>query len=330
MPVFDVFISYSTKDKTIADAACAALEAARIRCWIAPRDIRPGVEWGAAIVDAIDRCRVMVLIFSSNANASPQIRNELVQAVNRGVPIIPLRVESVSPSKSLAFYMAAVHWLDALTPPLEKHLMRLAEAVNAFLQIDEDSTSNAAKRPADPLWPQLRAARASMLLVALFLMVEGTQLTLSMLNDNVGINTLRDWAFILCAGIGQIIAGALIIAGWKWGPYLGVAVGAYRTSESLSLLFKLPGFDTYTSFLMSIHILVIPLLYGCAFAILLSNRRPFLSPLWSFVIFVVAHGCLLAIGSYYFFPGMVLTIPPVIISIVVGYAIYQRRIFAVV
>ncbi len=34
---FDVFISYSSIDKTTADAACNALESAGIRCWIAPR-----------------------------------------------------------------------------------------------------------------------------------------------------------------------------------------------------------------------------------------------------------------------------------------------------
>ncbi|NQT71340.1 MAG: toll/interleukin-1 receptor domain-containing protein [Chloroflexi bacterium] len=34
----DVFISYSTNDKTVADAVCATLESQKIRCWIAPRD----------------------------------------------------------------------------------------------------------------------------------------------------------------------------------------------------------------------------------------------------------------------------------------------------
>ncbi len=33
----DVFISYSSKDKPIADAVCANIEAAGIRCWVAPR-----------------------------------------------------------------------------------------------------------------------------------------------------------------------------------------------------------------------------------------------------------------------------------------------------
>ena len=68
---FDAFISYASKDKPTADAVCAALEDAQIRCWIAPRDILPGADWSASIIDALDQCRVMILIFSGNANNSP-------------------------------------------------------------------------------------------------------------------------------------------------------------------------------------------------------------------------------------------------------------------
>ena len=77
---FDTFISYSGQDKTAADATCAVLEGAGIRCWIAPRDIRTGEEYGAAIIEAIDHCRVMVLVISSNANASRQIHREIERA----------------------------------------------------------------------------------------------------------------------------------------------------------------------------------------------------------------------------------------------------------
>jgi hypothetical protein len=133
---FDVFVSHSSKDKAIADAACAALEAAGIRCWIAPRDIMPGMEYGAAIVDALDHCRVLVLIFSANANESPQLRREVEHAVSRAVPIVPVRIENVLPTRSMAYFVESVHWLDALTPPMESHLHRLAEAVKAMLQVD--------------------------------------------------------------------------------------------------------------------------------------------------------------------------------------------------
>src|SRR5262252_2384262 len=128
--------SYSSQDKTAADAACAVLERAGIRCWIAPRDIRPGQEYGHAIIEAIDQCRVMVLIFSANANDSRQIHREIERAVSKGVPIIPLRIEEVVPTRSMEYFLGAIHWLDALTPPLEKHLQQLVEAVKALLQID--------------------------------------------------------------------------------------------------------------------------------------------------------------------------------------------------
>ena len=131
----DLFISHSTRDKTAADAACAALESAGIRCWIAPRDITPGVEWGEAIIDAISQCRVMVLIFSANANESSQIRREVERAVSRAIPIIPLRIEDIVPAHSLAYFIGNVHWLDAMTPPLDAHLGRLVESVKALLQM---------------------------------------------------------------------------------------------------------------------------------------------------------------------------------------------------
>src|SRR5262249_46745872 len=73
----DVFISYSHHDKAVADAACAMLGNSGIRAWIAPRDVRPGVEYGAEIVEAIERCRVLVLIFSESANSSGQILREV-------------------------------------------------------------------------------------------------------------------------------------------------------------------------------------------------------------------------------------------------------------
>ena len=132
----DAFISHSTHDKTAADATCAALEASGVRCWIAPRDIRPGAEWGEAIIDAINHSRVIILVFSANANESPQIRREVERATNKGIPIIPLRIQDIAPTRSLEFFIGNVHWLDALTPPLATHLRQLVETVKALLQID--------------------------------------------------------------------------------------------------------------------------------------------------------------------------------------------------
>ncbi len=129
----DVFISYSSKDKPAADATCAVLESKGIRCWIAPRDITPGTDWGETIVEALHTSRALVLVFSANANLSQQIKREVERAVNVGLPIIPLRIENVMPTKSLEYFLSTPHWLDAFTPPLEHHLNYLADVIRHIL-----------------------------------------------------------------------------------------------------------------------------------------------------------------------------------------------------
>jgi hypothetical protein len=101
-----------------------------------PTRHQAGGEYGASIIDAIDQCRVMILIFSSSANDSSQIHREIERAVSKGVPIVPVRIEEVLPTKSMEYFLGAIHWLDALTPPIEKHLHHLAETVKAILQVD--------------------------------------------------------------------------------------------------------------------------------------------------------------------------------------------------
>src|SRR5271168_534455 len=130
---FDAFISYASKDKIVADAVCARLEAAGIRCWIAPRDIVAGTSYGEAIIDAIHGAKVMVLVFSSSANASGHIPKEVERAVSSGVAILPFRIEDVAPGKSLDYFIGSVHWLDAMTPPMEKHLDNLAATVHKLI-----------------------------------------------------------------------------------------------------------------------------------------------------------------------------------------------------
>lgn len=130
----DVFVSHSVKDKAVADAIVARLEADSVTCWIAPRDVVPGADWGESIIDAIESSRIMILIFSRNADASPQIKREVERAVNKGVYIIPFRIDDIPPSKSLEYFISTSQWMDAFSPPLERHLDNLAKTVKAVLK----------------------------------------------------------------------------------------------------------------------------------------------------------------------------------------------------
>jgi hypothetical protein len=132
-PHHDIFISYSHEDKPIADAICAALESENLRCWIAPRDVLPGENYPAAIINAIEQSRIMVLVYSSRSNTSDHVIRELTKAVSTGVIILPFRIEDIPPSKDMEYLIGIPHWLDALTPPLEQHIEKLVQTVKILL-----------------------------------------------------------------------------------------------------------------------------------------------------------------------------------------------------
>jgi hypothetical protein len=125
----DVFISYSTKDKIIADAVCAKLEESKIRAWIAPRDVPGGSNFAASIIRAINTCKVFVLIWSANTNTSNHILNEINQAFDQGIIILPFRIQDVQPTDEMRYYLGRTHWLDAIDPPLENHIENLIDTI---------------------------------------------------------------------------------------------------------------------------------------------------------------------------------------------------------
>ena len=129
----DVFISYAEEDKSTANAACATLESDGISCWIAPRDIRPGAKWEQAIMDAISASRVMVVVFSEDANRSYHVQREVGSAFENGITVIPFRLTNTKPTGVLDYYLRPVQWLDAFTPPLESHLKSLAVQIGDLM-----------------------------------------------------------------------------------------------------------------------------------------------------------------------------------------------------
>src|SRR5438105_7281145 len=146
----DVFLSHSVKDKAVADAIVARLEAESVICWVAPRDVVPGADWGESIINAIESSRIMILLFSQSANASSQIKREVERAVNKGVYIIPFRVDDIPPTKSLEYFISTSQWMDAFSPPLERHLDNLAKTVKAVLAGPHLAGANVPAQPERP------------------------------------------------------------------------------------------------------------------------------------------------------------------------------------
>ena len=115
----DVFISYASKDKPVADAVCAALESHRVRCWIAPRDVLPGKPYPEAIEQAITEAKLMVVIYSTPAAASSAVRSEIHLAFTSERTILPFRIEDIPLARVLpgrgSFGDVATAGFDAAT-----------------------------------------------------------------------------------------------------------------------------------------------------------------------------------------------------------------------
>ena len=145
-----VFISYASADKTVADRVCTALEAAGVSCWIAPRNIEPGIDYPAAIVEGVNAARVLVLILSAQAEASPHILTEVGHAFNGKKRIIPFRLSSEALPADLEYFLSMTQWLDAPDGATEQNLKRLTEATLDAL------AGKPAPRQLPPRWRRAR------------------------------------------------------------------------------------------------------------------------------------------------------------------------------
>jgi hypothetical protein len=149
-----VVISYTQPDWDLARELVAHVEAHGIACWIAGRDVPFGADRATEIVNAIATARVMVLVFSANANSSTDVHREVERAFDRGVPLLPFRIADVAPSSSLEYFLSSQNFLDAYPPPLALHYARLCACLNTML-----AGSTGATRPPDtPLPPSPHAS----------------------------------------------------------------------------------------------------------------------------------------------------------------------------
>ena len=128
----DIFVSYASPDRDVAFRIVSFLEEQGITCWVAPRDVPPGVEYGQAIINGIEQSRALVLILSDQSNDSQFVRKEVERAVSKTKPVLPVRIREVTPSGSLEFFISSAQWVDAWKSPMEQHLLPLVGAIKAI------------------------------------------------------------------------------------------------------------------------------------------------------------------------------------------------------
>ena len=127
-PKASAFISYSSRDKNIADNLCFKLEQRGIAVWYAPRDVQG--PYANSIVQAIDSCTHFIVILSQNSMTSQHVLNEIDLAFQKlpgNIKFKPLRVDNSLFTPSFKYYLSRQHWMDGTVPPLENRLNEFVE-----------------------------------------------------------------------------------------------------------------------------------------------------------------------------------------------------------
>lgn len=148
---WDVFISHAMEDQAAALALCTTLEAAQIKCWIAPRNITPGMTWPAAISAAIRESRLMLIVFSAYADRSPHMAREVELADRRSMAILPVRIEPVEPTGDLEYFLANRQWIDVDPRNLPERAEYIVLSIGVLLRRSTGQTGSPDAQPQEPV-----------------------------------------------------------------------------------------------------------------------------------------------------------------------------------
>lgn len=143
----DVFISFSSADRELAERIYDRLQKFEVAPWMSSRDILPGMDYQGSIVDAIQQSKVVLLVFSSQANHSAEVVKELSLASTKLV--IPARIEDVAPEGAFRYQISNRQFYD-LFEDFDRRLDDLCKHVKATISgegaVASPSTSATASR----------------------------------------------------------------------------------------------------------------------------------------------------------------------------------------
>ena len=141
----DVFISYSSKDEEIAVLLHEALNKRSINSWVALYDINYGGNYAREIFDAIEQAKVFSVIISANSCKSDHVKNEIELAtrqIQKGLIIMPIRIDKEEMDKEMQYYLARKQWLDASNPPLQEKIENYCSRICSILHIEQEELNS--------------------------------------------------------------------------------------------------------------------------------------------------------------------------------------------
>lgn len=130
---YDIFISYSSKERKTAYYICDFLEKAGFTCWIAPRNIPVGSSYPKEINKAIKTSKLCLLILSNASASSIWVQKEMNTAINLQKSIIPYCInKKITTTDFFEFLLADTQQITSY-PSYKTNLKNLTDAIQQSL-----------------------------------------------------------------------------------------------------------------------------------------------------------------------------------------------------
>jgi tetratricopeptide (TPR) repeat protein len=112
---FDVFLSHNSKDKLAVRQIADALEGRRLRVWLDERELIPGRPWIPALEKILGTVHTIAAFFGENGVGpweQPEIEGALIEAVRRGIPVIPVLLPNAPEDIKIPLFLQRVTWVN--------------------------------------------------------------------------------------------------------------------------------------------------------------------------------------------------------------------------
>jgi len=94
---YDVFVSFASKDIKAAKQVKEHLDSESLKCFFGSELSDEGGVCPEHIISAMKNSEILLVLFSSDASKSYNILRDILLADNKGLTLLPVRIQDVTP-----------------------------------------------------------------------------------------------------------------------------------------------------------------------------------------------------------------------------------------
>jgi len=130
MPSEEVFLSYNSKDKSLASSVKQKLKAHGFGAFLAHQDIEVTKKWREEIQKHLDTCSVLIAIVTKHFDESSWTNQEVGIAIGKGKPVASL----IFDNGHLPGFLEAMQGVKATDDELDKPIAKVVRVVSRLLR----------------------------------------------------------------------------------------------------------------------------------------------------------------------------------------------------